>query len=162
MHGHQVEEQPLRDLPQPDMRPYRGNAETGCQQHGGGEQQHDPERDHGDGEGEQREDEQRNARLGQHGGEIGNRQRLPEKNAAIATFGVQGIETVKQRDDTGGRHQQERGEVIRLLEELLLLRGVQGCRGAYLVGQMPGADEESSQEERGDGKGRHINGTVLP
>ena len=47
------------------------------------------------GEGEQRQNHERNARLREHGGEIGNRQRLPEQDAAIATFAVQRVEAIE-------------------------------------------------------------------
>ena len=39
----------------------------------------------------------------EHRGEIGNRQRLPEQDAAIATFAVQRIETVEDHDDERGQ-----------------------------------------------------------
>ena len=51
----------------------------------------------GDREDEQRQNHERNARLREHGREIGNRQRLPEQDAAIATFAVQRVERVEDR-----------------------------------------------------------------
>ena len=48
---------------------------------------------------EQRQNHERNARLRQHGREIGNRQRLPEQDAAVAAFAVQRVETIEHPDD---------------------------------------------------------------
>ena len=68
-------------------------------------------------EGDQRQNHERDARLGEHGREIGDRQRLPEQDAAIAAFAVQRVETVEDADDEGGQHEQTRGEVVGLLDD---------------------------------------------
>ena len=52
--------------------------------------------------------------LRQHRGEIGDRQRLPEQNAAIAAFPVQGIDRVEHPDDKSGAHDQVFGELVGL------------------------------------------------
>src|SRR5438094_10293217 len=103
------------------MCPQRPETQTATEKYCAAQQQHDPLRDNSDREGEQRENHERDARLREYCGEIGDRQRLPEQNAAIATFAVQRVETVEHRDDKIGRHQQKRREVVRLLDELLLM-----------------------------------------
>jgi len=52
-------------------------------------------------------DYERDARLREHAVEVGNRSDFQEQNAAIATFAVQRVETVKHRDHKRGEHDQE-------------------------------------------------------
>ena len=42
----------------------------------------------------------------EHGREIGDRQRLPEQDAAVAPLAVQRVEAIEKPDDHGGEHEQ--------------------------------------------------------
>ena len=75
------------------------DTQAADQQDGAAQQQHDQLHDNGDREAEQRQNHERNARLREHGREIGNRQRLPEQDAAIAALAVQRVERVENPDD---------------------------------------------------------------
>jgi len=50
---------------------------------------------------DQGQNDDRDACLGKNGGEVGNRQRLPEQDRAIATLIVQGAEAIEDADDEG-------------------------------------------------------------
>jgi hypothetical protein len=54
---------------------------------------------HAEREGDERQHDDRNARLGEHGGAIRDRQRLPEQDAAVAALAVERIERVEQSDE---------------------------------------------------------------
>ena len=86
-------------------------AEQNC----AAEQQHDELGGDGDEESEQRKNDERNARLREHGGEIGDGQRLPEEDAAIASLAVKGFETIKDGDEKSGGHDGKRDEGVGLL-----------------------------------------------
>jgi hypothetical protein len=90
-HGQSVEQHQFH-LEQRQLSPQRRGTPTAHQQRCGAQQQHDQLQDNGDREDEQRQNQERNARLREHGRKIGNRQRLPEQDAAIATFAVQRVE----------------------------------------------------------------------
>ena len=62
-------------------------------------QQGDPLGNYGDGKSEQGKNHEGNAGLGKYSGEVGNRQGLPEQDAAITTFSVQRLETVEDGDN---------------------------------------------------------------
>ena len=64
---------------------------------------------------EQWQNDERNARFREHGGDIGHRQRLPEQNAAVAAFAVQRVETIKHTHDDTGEHHQTCRHVVRRL-----------------------------------------------
>ncbi len=61
----------------------------------------------------QRENDERDACLREHGGGVGDGQRLPEEDAAIAAFAVQRVEAVEHADDHSGQHEQARDGVVR-------------------------------------------------
>ena len=101
----------------------------------------------------------RNARLREHGGGIGDGQRLPEENAAIATFAVQRVEAVEEADDHCGEHEQARDEVVGRHDRLMLSGG---RKSAHLTRQMDGADQKTDEKYSGGGEGSDIDRTVLP
>src|SRR5258708_12692420 len=94
MHGHKVVEQ--LEVECPYLCPKRRDTETAPQQFGGAQQQHEEMRGNGDREGEQWQNDERNARLREHGDEIRNRKRLPEQDAALAALPVQPLQTIEQ------------------------------------------------------------------
>ncbi len=101
MGRHQVVEQQQRHLEQRQFVHSAATLIPLASSTDAAQQQHDQLHGNGDREGEQRQNDERNARLREHGGEIGNRQRLPEQDAAIAALAVQRVETIKHtHDDT--------------------------------------------------------------
>ena len=63
-----------------------------------------------------------NGELREHGGEVGNRQRLPEQDAAIAALSVQRVERVENPDDKSRAHDQSSREFVRYVERLVPMR----------------------------------------
>ena len=78
------------------MRPKCASTQTLPEQYRAAQEQHDPLRGNGDRKGDQRENDEGDARLREYGGGVGNGQRLPEQDAAIATFAVQRVEAIEQ------------------------------------------------------------------
>ena len=54
----------------------------------------------------ERQNDEGNGGLREHGGEVGNRQRLPEQDAAIAALAVQRVERVENPNDKSRPHDQ--------------------------------------------------------
>ncbi len=88
------------------MSPQGRDTAAAHQQGRGAQHQHDQLQGDSDGEDDQRQNHEGNAGLGEHGRKVGNRQRLPEQDAAIAAFSVERIETVEDYDDERGQHEQ--------------------------------------------------------
>ena len=86
--------------------PERSDAQATAQQCHAAQKQHDKLSGNSDGETEQRQNDQGNREFREHGGEIGNGQRLPEEDAAIAALSVQGVERVENPDDKSRPHDQ--------------------------------------------------------
>ena len=49
-----------------------------------------------------------------HGGEVRNRQRLPEENAPIATFAVQRVKAIEHADDEHDKDHHHRRHIVRI------------------------------------------------
>src|ERR1700694_4621638 len=115
------------------------------------QQQHDKLRDNSDREAEKRQYDEGNGELREHGGEVGNWQRLPEKDAAIAALSVQRVERVENPDDETGPHDQSSREFVRYVERL-----VSASRG----GRQP--SQKGQQKNGGGGQRGDIDRTGLP
>src|SRR5256884_9772218 len=86
------------------------------------QQEHDKLCDHRDGEAEERQNDEGNGELREHGGEVGNWQRLPEQDAAIAALSVQRVERVENPDYKTRPHDQSSREFVRYVERLVPMR----------------------------------------
>src|SRR6202521_3500180 len=115
------------------------------------QQQHDKLRDNSDREAEKRQYDEGNGELREHGGEVGNWQRLPEKDAAIAALSVQRVERVENPDDKTGPHDQSSREFVRYVERLAPMWRAEGQTS------QKGQQKNTRGSQRGD-----IDRTVLP
>src|SRR5271166_5693638 len=102
MNDDEVVQQHQGHLREGEMCPQERDIEAASQQYRSAKEQHDSLSDEGDCESEERKNHERNTRLREHGGEIRNRQRLPEQDAAVAALAVERVEAVKDRDNSGG------------------------------------------------------------
>ena len=140
MPAQQVVEQHQRHLEQRNVSPQEGDTLPVAQQNEGAEHQHEPLGSDGDCEGEQRDNHDWDGRLGEHRGEVRNRQRLPEQDAAVAPFPVQRVETIKQRDQKAAPHDQQCCEAVGTLDQLVQLHGGERRRATHLSRQAKQAD----------------------
>src|SRR5438309_10858998 len=102
--------------------PERPHTQAAAQQDCTAQQQHDELRDNSDGETEQRQNDEGNGELGEHCGEVGNWQRLPEQDAAIAALSVQRVERVENPNYKTCPHNQSSCEFVRYVERLVPMR----------------------------------------
>ena len=105
---------------------------------------------------------ERNGRLGKHGREIRNRQRFPKQNAAIATFAVQRIETVKDADDERGEDHHHRRDVVGRSIAARCFAGSSNNTACLRSGRPDRADEKPNNDNAGDDQRRDVNRMVLP
>src|SRR6267154_4768788 len=108
MNGRNMVEEHQRNVEEGHPYPESANILAAAKQCSAAQQQHDKLRGNGDGETQERQNNEGNGELREHGGEVGNRQRLPEENAAIAALSVQGVERVENPDDKSRPHDQTR------------------------------------------------------
>src|SRR4051812_40782622 len=103
------------------MAPRRGGTVAAAEQNCATKYHHDDVCSYGDEKSEQRKNDERNAGLRKHSGEIGDRQRLPEENAAIASLTVKSLETIKDGDEKSGCHDGKCDKHVWLRDEFVLL-----------------------------------------
>src|SRR5260370_41803135 len=131
--------------------PERPDTQAAAQLECAAQQQHDELRDNSDGEAEERQNDQGNGELREYGGEVGNWQRLPKQDAAIAALTVQRVERVENPDYKTRPHDQSSREFVRYVERFV---------------PMPRAERQPSQEGEqkngGGGQRGDIDRTVLP
>src|SRR5579862_4528126 len=139
------------------LNPKRADRQSAGAECEGAQQEHDRLCDKKDRDGEEWKNDVRNAGLGKHRGQIGNGQRLPEQDAAIAALAIKGVEAIEDRDEHSGDHNQSSGKFVRFFEDRLAASQV--GRGE---GTAHGGDEEADQCDSGDGQGSDIDGPVLP
>src|ERR1700758_4919322 len=106
MNGQNVVEQDHRQVEEGCVCPVHAEIQAAAQQDYTAQQEHEELRDNGDGETEHWQNDQGNCELREHGGEVGNRQRLPEEDAAIAALPVESVERVENPDDKSCPHDQ--------------------------------------------------------
>jgi len=97
-----------------------------------------------------------------HGREIRHRQRLPEEDAAIPALAVQRVHAVEHRDEQIDRHEEKRGDHVRLLDRLTQLGRPERRCGAHPGRQREQRQAETDQYKRGDDQRRQVDRAVLP
>src|SRR5437879_2053759 len=107
--------------------------------------------DDADYEHERRQHYERNAGLRQDSGAIGNRERLPKEDAAIATLAVQRIERVKDADDECSRNEQPIEVGIRHCEHRTCRHAVMRWCAAHATQQNSQIDEKTEYADDGGG-----------
>jgi hypothetical protein len=126
------------------------------------DEQHDGLRDDGDGPGEEGQKDEGDGRLGEDRGEVGDREGLPEENAAIAALAVESVEGIEDSDEEGGRHDEAAGDGIDLDGVAAVVRNVSGSAGDKVGRDFKGGVGKAEEDEGGYGEGRDVDGTVLP
>src|ERR1700686_157302 len=119
-------------------------------------------KDYGYRENEERKNYERNAGLREHRRKIGNGERLPEQDAAIATLAVQRVERVEETDDEGGREEQPDKVTVRHGYHHLLMAGVHARECTQGARQKNQIDEEGEHPEGRGGQRCDVDRTVLP
>src|ERR1022692_3454199 len=160
--GRQAIKQRYPQLGQRRVNPERRQTSAAREQHRRVQKKHSEMCGNDDGEDDQRENDERDARLRKYGGQVGDRQRSPEQDAPVAALTVQSVETVEPAGEQPREDEQNRGDRIGLFDWGWIVGEVECQRGTRAARRMNDVDGESDQNHGGNHERREVEETVLP
>ncbi len=102
------------------------------------------------------------AGLGEDGGEVGDGQRLPEEDRAVAAFAVERVEAVEDADDHHDAMKNAGSDVERYRDGWCVARGLAGIENDALRAPGEGRREQSRRGARRRRRGRRCRGSGSP